>query len=293
MAAPTPASDGRTFVAVYGTGDVVALDLDGNVQWVRSLDGEYPGTTDGRGLASSPLIVGDRVVVQEETQNVSYVAGIDLKTGANRWRVERPRQPCWTSPVAIPGRKDGEHLVLIQGTSRLSALDPNTGAEVWRIDRDSDPIASAVLQGNVVYVPGGEGLAAFELQGGRPPKLLWQQKKLAAVTASPIIVGDRVCCLRGAILVSGDLKTGEVKNELRLRGNFSASPVAGDGRVCCISEDGLVQVVKTRPKGEALDGSGSLAETILATPALTADGLFVRSDKHLWKITAKRGTAGS
>ncbi len=195
MAAPTPVSDGQRVIALFATGDMAALDPDGNVLWLRSLYEENPGATDGRGLASSPLLVAGTVVVHVENQNTSFAAGIDPATGKNRWRVERPREPNWTSPIAIPGAGD-KPLVLLQGTSRLSALDPATGKEVWALSRSSDPIASSVLSGNVLYVPGEKGLAALELQGNATPKLLWEQARLNPVTASPVV-------LSGASTASG------------------------------------------------------------------------------------------
>ena len=59
--------DGRVAVDVQQ----LVRDLDGNLLWVRSLHGENPGATDGRGLASSPVIAGTTVVVHAENQNVS------------------------------------------------------------------------------------------------------------------------------------------------------------------------------------------------------------------------------
>src|SRR5436309_538471 len=63
MAAPTPASDGKYLVALFATNDLICVDLDGNPQWIRSLHDEKPGASDGRGLASSPLIIGSTVIV--------------------------------------------------------------------------------------------------------------------------------------------------------------------------------------------------------------------------------------
>src|SRR5262245_22025187 len=57
MAAPTPACDGKRLVALFATNDIACLDLDGNLLWARCLYEEVPGATDGRGLASSPIIV--------------------------------------------------------------------------------------------------------------------------------------------------------------------------------------------------------------------------------------------
>ncbi|HEX5273293.1 MAG TPA: PQQ-binding-like beta-propeller repeat protein [Gemmataceae bacterium] len=284
MAAPTPVSDGKRVVALFATGDIAALNPDGDVLWLRNLYEENPGATDGRGLASSPLLVAGTVVVHVETQNTSFAAGIDPETGRNRWRVERPREPNWTSPIAVPGA-DGKPLVLLQGASRLSALDPATGKEVWSLSRPSDPIASSVLSGKVLYVPGEKGLAALELQGNAAPKLLWEQPKLSPATASPVVLSGRVYSLRqGGILVAGDLKTGEVVGQLRLKGPFSASLVTAGGLLYCVNESGQAQVVRPDDKDGQVVARGDLGETVLGTPAIADGALYLRGEKHLWKI---------
>ena len=285
MAAPTPASDGQHLVALFGTDDLVGLDLDGNVLWVRSLYEENPGATDGRGLASSPIIVGNSAIVHIETQNTSFAAGIDLDTGANRWRVERAREINWSSPIPLPGKTPAEDLVLLQGATRLSACDPATGREVWGLQRNSHPIASSLVAGKQLIVPGEKGLVAFELQPSpTPPKFLWESAKLLPDTASPVAIGDRVYALHGAMLAAGDLKNGEVRGQLRVKGPFSASLIAAGGVLYCINEAGLVQIAKPAEKEPVLVASFPLGESILCTPAIADGALYVRSDKHLWKI---------
>jgi outer membrane protein assembly factor BamB len=283
MATPTPASDGQRLVALFGTNDLVCLDPDGNLLWARALYQENEGATDGRGLASSPVIAGPTVVVHVETQNVSFAAGIDLRTGADRWRVDRPREITWSSPILLPA-KQGEELVLLQGSTRLTACEAATGREVWKVERASHPIASSVLAGNVLVVPGEDNLAAFQLQPGGRPRLLWESVKLNPSTASPVVVGDRVYCLKGGILASGDLKTGKVVHQLRLAGPFSSSPVAAGGLLYCFNEAGVAFVVQPGAAEDTLRKRCDLKETILATPALAGGALYVRSDKHLWKI---------
>jgi hypothetical protein len=98
------------------------------------------------------------------------------------------------------------------------------------------------------------------------------------------VVGDRVYALHGAILVSGDLKSGKLLGQLRLKGNFSASLLTAGGLVYAVSEDGLVQVVKPDDKDGQVAGTWELKEPILATPAIADGAMYLRSDKHLWKI---------
>lgn len=283
MAAPTPASDGKYLVALFATNDLICVDLDGNVQWIRSLHDEYPGATDGRGLASSPLIVDSTVIVHCENQNVSFAVGIDLVTGKNRWRQDRPHEVNWTSPIAIPNKT--QPLALLQGYNRLSACEPLTGKEVWAIERKWHPMASGVINGTVLLVPGEAKLNAYDLQtDAAPPKLLWEQARLNPTTASPVVFDGKIYALRGSILTAGELNTGNVLSQVRLKGNFSSSLVVAGGLLFCVNEDGIVHVVRPAKNRPVLVASCPFDETILCTPAATDGALYLRSDKHFWKI---------
>jgi len=284
MAAPTPASDGRRLIALFGTNDLLCLDLDGNVQWIRALYEENSGATDGRGLASSPIIVAETAIALVENQNNSFAAGIDVNTGKNRWRRQRPTQMNWTTPLVLPGKGGAGELVLLQGMTRVSACDPMTGREVWGLDQGAHPIASGAINGTTLYVPANKGLTAFQIVAASPPKTLWEQPKLSPSTASPVVQNGRIYSLRGSILVSGDVKTGEVKSQLRLKGMFSSSLVATGGLLYCFNEEGLAHIVRPGDKDDTLVATVPLGETILCTPAIANGAIYVRSDKHLWKI---------
>jgi outer membrane protein assembly factor BamB len=284
MAAPTPASDGRRLVVLFATNDLVCVDLEGNVQWVRSLFDENPKTSDNRGLASSPVIAGDTAVVQMDTQNDAFAVGIDLATGKNRWHVQRSRDINWSTPIVLRGKTPAEDLVLLQGTAHLTACAPATGKEVWKLSYGGHPMASSCVASKILYVPGEKGLAAFELSGRTAPKQLWEKPKLNPDTSSPLALNGHVHVLRGSILATGDAKTGELTGQLRLKGQFSSSLVSAGGLLYCFNESGLAQVVKPGEKDGTLVGSRDLGETILCTPAIAGGALYVRSDHHMWKF---------
>src|SRR5262249_52826215 len=144
----------------------------------------------------------------------------------------------------------------------------------------------ALCRGDVVYVPGAEsGLAAYRKVPGQPPELAWESEKLNPDTASPAALGERLYVLRGTVLVMGDITTGAAVGRLRLRGGAcGASPIWVGGLIYCAAEDGLVQVIKPGEKEPTVVGSGSVKETILATPAVVDGALYLRSDQHLWKF---------
>jgi hypothetical protein len=88
----------------------------------------------------------------------------------------------------------------------------------------------------------------------------------------------------GGILTCGATATGERLWQLRLKGPFSATPVAVGHFLYCVSETGVAQVVDTsKPEGEVVSEL-ELGETILSTPSLSRGAIYFRSDGHLWKI---------
>ena len=90
------------------------------------------------------------------------------------------------------------------------------------------------------------------------------------------------------MLLAGDLKTGEIKWQLRLAGPFSGSPVAAGGHLFVFSEKGEGHCVKLNEDAGELVSTGDLSgEVFMCTPALSDGAIYVRSNEHLWKIAAK------
>ncbi len=104
VAASSPCSDGRHIFALWSSNDLAAFDLDGNLLWVRGLTADYPNASNSLGMASSPIVIGETVVTMIENDSESYSLGIDVATGRNLWKLDRPKAANWTSPV--PWRAD-------------------------------------------------------------------------------------------------------------------------------------------------------------------------------------------
>ena len=74
---------------------------------MRGLELDYPGAGNALGMSSSPVVVGDVVVVQSEAQGNSFVAAINRFDGVTQWDLQRPKAANWCSPIAI----DAEYTV--------------------------------------------------------------------------------------------------------------------------------------------------------------------------------------
>lgn len=283
-ATPSPASDGTRIFAIFSSNDCVALDLDGNLLWFRGLGRDYPNASNSLGMSSSLMVAEGVLVAQVENDSESFTAGLDVKTGLNRWKLERPKKANWTSPVPVTGA-DGRTLVALQSSKGLAAVDPATGQVVWNYGEGASTVPSTAVSGGRLYVP-SQGLTVLEAPvAGGEPKQVWRSGQLRPGTASPVVVGDRVYTLNdGGILTCGDAKDGKRLWQLRMKGPFSASPLAAGGHLYCVNEKGLVQVVDPSAPEGAVVSELDLGQTVIGTPSIAAGSLFVRSDGKLWRI---------
>ncbi len=280
-AAPTPASDGSRIFAFYASNDMVCLDLEGNLLWYRGFAHDYPKAGNDVGMASSPVVVDDTVIVQIENQGDSFAAGVNVDTGETRWRIARPARANWCSPVAVPA----EHAVLLQSPDGLSAHEARTGEEIWRYPSECAGIASSVVLDGKIYLP-SDGVTVLTLpKNSSGPEVLWNSNRLRPSSSSPVVYRGKVYTLNGAILVCADEKTGDTEWQLRLKGRFWATPVAVDDHLFCVNQDGQASVVKLGEKGKVV-GESEFGAGVQGSPALAAGALFVRTDGHLWKIAA-------
>jgi outer membrane protein assembly factor BamB len=284
VAAPTPASDGKHIYALYSSNDLICLDLNGNLKWMRALMQDYPNASNSLGLASSPIIVSDTLIVQVENDSESFAAGIDLNKGTNIWKFPRTKKANWTSPIKV-----GKNVVAIQGSEGVTAIEASSGKILWSYSEGASTIPSSVASkdGSTLFIPSNGITALKPRNDNNTPEILWQEPQLRPGTASPIIVNDKIFIInRAGVLNAAKKDTGERLWRLRLEGPFSGSPVASKGHIYIASErKGLLQSVDLSGKEGKITGTIELGETILGTPAIANDSLYVRSDHHLWKIS--------
>ena len=288
VAAPTPASDGKHVYAFYSSNDLACLDLDGNLIWYRGLAYDYPDAGNDVGMSSSPVVSGRSVIVQTEGQGDSFVAAIDRDTGETRWRLQRSRvRGSWCSPTIVPAGGGQPELLVLQDPEGCSAHDPATGRQLWSYDKECAAIASPLGLAGVVFVP-SQGLTALKLRpAGSTAEVLWQSSKLAVGSNSPVVYDGKVLSLNSAGAIScGSAVTGEVEWRLRMPGPFWATPVVAGGHLYCVNQEGVTSVVWLGADEAKIVAKNPLGEQVYASPAISADAIYLRSDQHLWKIAA-------
>jgi outer membrane protein assembly factor BamB len=307
QASATPATDGKVVVAHFGSEGLYAFDAaSGKQLWKRDLGvlnaGWFYDPDYEWGVASSPILWQDLVIVQCDIQKGSFVAAFRKRDGAPVWRTERDEIPSWPTPTVA--EIDGRAELVTQATKFIRGYDPRTGAELWRLGPNSEVTTpTPIVAHGLVYVTNGyrgiQPIYAIRL-GGRGDLTLpegkdssefiaWSRKRGGPYTPTPVVYGDHLYSVTNqGVLTCWDAKTGAQVYQQRVGeqgGAYSASPVAADGKLYLAMEDGEVNVVKAGPAYQ-LVAKNPIGEVLMATPAVSAGVLYVRGMKHVFAIGA-------
>ncbi len=285
-AAPTPCSDGQRVFAFFSSNDLVCYDLDGNLQWFRSLTDKHPLAGNDIGMSSSPVVVDGVVVVTVECQADSFTAGIDAETGETKWEIPRPRKANWSSPRVATGA-DQKNVVVLHSLDDITGVDPQTGAIAWRKEMSCSSVATSVFVEGKIHVP-SDGVKVFELsQAMQEPTPLWESSRINPNSASLLISSVGVLGLNRSVLVCCD-EAGDLKWQARLpdAGQFWATPVIAGNLMYAFALSGKCFVVKLDESGGEVIAECELGEEVLGSPAISDGAMYVRSTGALWKIGA-------
>jgi outer membrane protein assembly factor BamB len=138
-----------------GTGIVNVLNAsDGSVVWSRNASSDTGAKDSGWGFTSSPLVIGDMVIIAATGKLVGY----DTATGEPRWYGPDSGKG-YSSPHLMT--LDGVPQILLMSTAGLTSLTPVDGTLIWE---HAWPMDDPVVQPAVT--PGGDILLSGSLKNG-------------------------------------------------------------------------------------------------------------------------------
>lgn len=310
----TPATDGSRVVIFFGSEGLYCYDFDGKLIWKRDLgvlDAGYFAVPKAQWeFGSSPVIDGDRVIVQCDVQRGSFLAALSLKDGSDIWRTPRQEVPTWSSP-AVTHDAAGPQII-VNGWKHIGGYDLQTGKEIWKLVGGGDiPVPTPIVDRarGVVYITNAHGMMApiyairldakgelaAPAEGERSAAVAWMHARRGNYMQTPILVGDLLyCCNDMGVLSVFEAASGSEVYRKRIGAGmtgFTASPVACGDLVYFTSEEGDVYVLRAgrefkKPRKNAL------GELCMATPAIK-DGMLVFRGRHHVIAVAGKPTAAS
>jgi outer membrane protein assembly factor BamB len=290
LATPTPVTDGKTIYALFGNGQLVALDMDGKVVWMRHLGKEYSPFLVLWGYGGSPVLYKDTLIVLCDHTPKSYLLALDKNTGKERWKADRGAGRVSHSTPLVVARPEGDELIL-NSSERVDAYNPANGELLWYTgSQRQTPIPTPVFHDGVIYLIRGYRNSDFIAlrPGGRgeikPDSYLWRVASGASYVPSILYYEGFIYVTNEVgIATCVDAQTGKEVWKQRLGGIFFASPVAGDQKIYMMSETGETFVLRAGREAAIL-ARNNLDERILASPAISNKTIFLRSDNSLFCI---------
>jgi outer membrane protein assembly factor BamB len=305
----TPATDGKHVVACFGPEGLYCFDFAGNLLWSRDLstidssfaiDQEYEW-----GFGSSPIIHDGLAIVQFDLSRDSFIAAYSLEDGSRVWSTPRDEIPSWSSPTVW--RNSLRTEIVTNAAQYARSYDPATGKELWRLSKKSEVTIPApvpnrdllfIVSGNrpiqpiFAIKPGAAGDISLTDDSTTNDYVSWSKMRGGPYMPTPIVYGPHLyVCSNAGILTCYDAASGNLVYRERMGGeSYTASPVASDGRIYFVSEQGEVRVVKAGPQFELL-AVNKIDDICMACPAISGGMLFVRSQHRL--IAFERGAQTS
>ncbi len=166
-ATETPITDGERVYAYFGMTGLFCYDVAGKFQWKADL-GSYKMAM-GMGTGSSPAFDGERVIVQCDNEEKSFLVALDKRTGKEIWKTPRSERTGWSTPLVWKNKMRTEIVCI--GSPKVRSYDPATGKQLWELGgMMGQPKASPVADEDLLYVGTGGGFGGFGGGGfGGPP----------------------------------------------------------------------------------------------------------------------------
>jgi outer membrane protein assembly factor BamB len=290
LASPSPVTDGERIYAWFATGQIAAIDLSGKLVWKKHLGAEYGPFEINWGHGSSPVVYKDQLILVCYHEKASYLLSLDARTGGVRWKVDAPAGvTSYSTPMVVESGAKAE--IVVNSSVGVSGHDAATGERLWHYEEANRfPVPTPTSDGSLIYMsrgyrsspfmairPGGKGDVATSNVAWRVPS--------GAPYISSLVYYDGLIYMTGdvGVLTVSDAKTGERVYQERVGGVYTASPVAGDGKVYLVSEDGETIVLAAGRTPRILERN-KLNARQLASPAIAGGRLFIRSDDALYAI---------
>lgn len=300
----------------WSTGTTIqalALDHGGKLVWKNDHVADY---IHEHGTGISPVVVDGIMIVRsefdwqrdgkvytEDPEQQKWKAcfvGLDARTGRQVWKTELPNcLNTFSTPVVHQLKNGKKEFICANNASGVMGIDVATGGINWQHNPgyNQRSLGSGVLSDDFYFCTFGTGggvkeIAALDLKSGKPAPVSFDIPKGLPYVPSPLVIGQHMYLLGdGGILRCVEFKTGKVIYEERLEGTrgsakFFSSPVAGDGKIFCASQQGDLIVIKAGPKFEKL-GVSALDGAVNSVPAIGDKRLFVRTANSLYCIGAK------
>jgi outer membrane protein assembly factor BamB len=281
----TPTVDGDRLYALGGNGDLSCLETkSGRVVWTMNILQKFGGSNPRWGISESPLVIGEKVLVNAGGQSASVIA-LNKKDGSLIWKSQNDAAG-YSS--AMPLQLGGTTQVVFFTDQRALGVDLKDGKLLWSYPRASNDVANVatpVIRGNRVFVSSdyGTGAGLVEIKADGTAQEVYFTKEMRNHHSSSILIGDYLYGFSSGILTAMRFDTGAIA--WRDRSVGKGSLVYADGNLYAFSENGVVGLIEATPSGYIEKGRFRIQQDSLPTwthPVVAGGRLYLRDQNTIY-----------
>jgi outer membrane protein assembly factor BamB len=272
---------------------VAALTLGGEEKWRKSL-GPFKSR---HGSGASPVVIGQLVWINNDQDGPSSLLALDTWSGEIKCKIDRRADKVsYATPCLLQAPGHPDELIFAASSHGLTSVNPLNGAINWDCTGlfatrvVSSPIAS---DGLVICSSGESGtgrrlVAVRPPTGGNPATVVYELKTGIPNVPTPLARDGRLYLLcDNGLIRCVRTATGEPLWEQKLGEPFYGSPVWAQGRLYFTSRRGTVFVIAAADKFELI-ARNELGGPSFATPAIAGETLYFRTLSHVIAVGGKR-----
>ncbi|HJT26159.1 MAG TPA: PQQ-binding-like beta-propeller repeat protein [Pyrinomonadaceae bacterium] len=287
----TPTIDGDRVYALGGNGDLSALDArTGKIVWSKNVLQEFGGSNITWGISESPLVLGNKILVNPGGPGASIVA-LNKTDGSLIWKSQSDGAGYSSG---VPVEINGATQVVFFTKERAVGLDAKDGRLLWDYSRPSNRtanVATPIVRANRVFISSdyGTGGGVVEIKPDNKAQELWFSKDMRNHHSSSVLIGDYLYGFSSSILTAIKFDTGEIA--WRDRSVGKGSLVYADGNLYCFSEKGVMGLVEATPTGYKEKGRFRIPQDSLPTwthPVVAGGRLYLRDQDTIYAFDIKQ-----
>lgn len=245
-------SDGLVY-ALGAEGELRCLDdATGRVVWRTNILEDARAENLQWGMAASPLIVDDTVIVLPGGRDGGSVVAYDRRTGKKMWS-SLSDQAGYSSPMLVT--LAGVRQVIVFSATRLMGLEPGSGKVLWeypwKTQFEINASQPLVIDANRLFVSTGYGTGAAVVElspsgAGLAVREVWRNIRMKNQFSSSVLHEGFVYGLDESILACVDAATGELKWK---GGRYGYGQIMlASGHIIVLTEDGSLALVRATPE---------------------------------------------
>ncbi len=287
----TPTVDGKMVYVFSSHGKLHAFDSQfGTQRWSRNIVLEFDGIRAGRGFGSSPLVEGDRVLIEAGSKSGHALIAFDKTSGEVAWKTGSDERGNSSPIIATIGQT--RQAVFFTGYG-LIAVAPQNGRVLWKypyITPQHISLATPVfISPNRFFISSSEGLGGTVVEvtatdKGYEVAEVWRNHNMQNHSATSIYYQGYLYGFDGSTLKCLDAETGEEK--WKTRGYGKGTLIIADGHLVILGERCLLGIAKATPAGFVEKANIPIFRRSRCgtVPSLADGGIYLRDDKEIVRI---------